>query len=104
MILFCLPYAGGSEAIYYKWKDYLSPSIQLIPIELKGRGKRYNETFYETLDEAINDIFKWIKERIMNDDYAIYGHSMGSILAYELYYKVISEKLRKPKHIFFFRV
>lgn len=22
MILFCLPYAGGSEVIYYKWKKY----------------------------------------------------------------------------------
>ncbi len=40
MILFCLPYAGGSEVIYYKWKKYLNPSIQLEAIELKGRGKR----------------------------------------------------------------
>ncbi|MCS4470409.1 thioesterase domain-containing protein [Clostridium botulinum] len=45
MILFCLPYAGGSEAIYHKWKKYLNPSIELSPIELKGRGKRYNEIF-----------------------------------------------------------
>ncbi len=101
MILFCLPYAGGSESIYYGWKKYLNPSIQLEAIELKGRGKRYNEDFYETLDEAVEDIFTNIKNKIVDDDYAIYGHSMGSLLAYELYYKIIDMGYRKPRHIFF---
>lgn len=101
MILFCLPYAGGSEVIYYKWKKYLNPSIQLESIELKGRGKRYGEIFYETLDEAVEDILRNIKDKIMDDDYAIYGHSMGSLLAYELYYKIKEQKLKNPRHIFF---
>lgn len=48
MILFCLPYAGGSEVIYYKWKEYLSSLIQLEPIEHRGRGMKINEGFYET--------------------------------------------------------
>lgn len=101
MRLFCLPYAGGSEAIYYKWRKYLHPSIQLEPIELKGRGKRWSEFFYETLEEAVDDIFNVIKNKICDDDYAIYGHSMGSLLAYELYYKINEMRVRKSKHIFF---
>ncbi|MBX4266071.1 thioesterase II family protein [Clostridium estertheticum] len=101
MRLFCLPYAGGSEIIYYKWKNYLHPSIQLVPIQLKGRGKRFSESFYESLEEAVDDIFENIKDKIVDDDYAIYGHSMGSLLAYELYYKISEFNLRKPKHIFF---
>ncbi|MBU3112548.1 thioesterase II family protein [Clostridium lacusfryxellense] len=101
MILFCLPYAGGSEAIYYKWKKELNTSIKLIPISLKGRGKRFNEDFYESIEEAVDDIFLNIKDKIVNEDYAIYGHSMGSLLGYELYYKISKLKLRKPTHIFF---
>lgn len=101
MILFCLPYAGGSESIYYKWKKYLSPFIELEPIELKGRGKRFNEPLYETLDEAVEDIFMNIKSKILDEEYMIYGHSMGSLLAYEIYYKIKDNNLRKPKHIFF---
>lgn len=101
MILFCLPYAGGSEAAYYKWKKNLHPSIELIPIELKGRGKRFNEIFYESLEEAVDDIFENIKDKIINNDYAIYGHSMGSLLSYELYYKIEQMGMKKPKHIFF---
>jgi len=101
MILFCLPYAGGSEAIYYKWKNYLHPSIQLVPIELKGRGKRFGEIFYESLEQAVDDIFENIKDKIVDEDYAIYGHSMGSLLAYELYYKISELNITKPTHIFF---
>lgn len=101
MLLFCLPYAGGSEALYYKWSDYLSPSIKLCPVLLKGRGKRFNEPFYNSLEEAVDDIFNNIQGKIGEEDYAIYGHSMGSLLAYELYYKIIGMGLKKPKHIFF---
>lgn len=101
MILFCLPYAGGSEVIYYKWKKYLNSSIHLEPIELKGRGRRFNEEFYESLEQAVQDIFDNIKGKILYDDYAIYGHSMGSLLAYELYYKICKENVKRPKHIFF---
>ncbi len=101
MILFCLPYAGGSESIYYSWKRYLNSSINLELIELKGRGKRFNESFYENLEEAVEDIFDNMKNKIINDEYAIYGHSMGGILAYELYYKAYNENVTTPKHIFF---
>lgn len=101
MVLFCLPYAGGSETIYYKWRHYTNPSIQLSPIELKGRGKRYNEIFSETLDEEVESILRNIKDKIVSDDYAIYGHSMGSLLAYELYNKIKERNFKKPKHIFF---
>lgn len=101
MILFCLPYAGGSEVIYYKWRKYLDPLIRLEPIELKGRGKRFNEDFYENLEEAVEDIFENIKNKIVHEEYAIYGHSMGSLLAYELYYKISKENIKMPKHMFF---
>lgn len=101
MILFCLPYAGGSKSIYYKWKNYLDPSIKLYPVELKGRGKRLDEGFYENMNEAVEDIYNIIKEEIESDEYAIYGHSMGSLIAYEMYYRIEKAKKRKPQHMFF---
>lgn len=99
--LFCLPYAGGSGAIYYKWNSLLSDTIQLCPIELKGRGKRINEVFYEDINEAVNDIYIQLKDKIDEHEYAIFGHSMGSRLAHKLYYKIDNMNNCKPKHIFF---
>lgn len=100
-LLFCLPYAGGSGSIYYKWRSLLNNSIQLCPIELKGRGRRINEFFYEDINEAVNDIYFQLAEKIENHDYAIFGHSMGSRLAYKLYHKVDRMNNRRPTHMFF---
>jgi len=101
MILFCLPYAGGSSAVYYEWRKHLHPSIHIESVELKGRGKRYNEGFYQNMDDAMNDIFLHMKPEIIHSEYAVFGHSMGSLLAYELYYKITRENYQKPRHIFF---
>jgi medium-chain acyl-[acyl-carrier-protein] hydrolase len=47
--------------------------------------KEFNELFYEDLQDAVNDIFDIIDNEIDDSPYAIYGHSMGSLLAFELH-------------------
>ena len=37
--LYCLPYSGGSAAMYYKWRNVLSDNITLKPLEPVGKGK-----------------------------------------------------------------
>lgn len=39
--LYCLPYSGGSAAMYYKWRSVLSDNITLRPLEPAGRGREY---------------------------------------------------------------
>ncbi|WP_218011789.1 thioesterase II family protein [Bacillus cereus] len=97
--LFCLPYAGGSERIYANWQKYLDSSIELHAIELSGRGKRFNEPLYSSLDEAIEDIYSQIKPYLYKP-FIFFGHSMGSLLAYELAYKVKQLNGVNPLHIF----
>jgi medium-chain acyl-[acyl-carrier-protein] hydrolase len=100
MNLYCLPYAGGSAAIYSQWKQYLNPYIVLKPIELSGRGKRFNEAFYNHIQEAVDDVFGIIKNEIQETPYALFGHSMGGLIAYELAQKIGNYKLPNPAHIF----
>lgn len=100
MKLFCLPYAGGSESVFHSWQLRLNPNIQLYPVALKGRGTRFTEGYYSNVEEAVNDIFENIKNQL-NNDYAIFGHSMGGLLAYELYYKIQKSGIKTPKHLFF---
>lgn len=101
MKLFCLPYAGGSESAFYSWKGHMQPDIEICPIQLKGRGRRFNEPCYESLEEAVQDIFEQVQAERKGDDYALFGHSMGSLLAYELYYKMAEADSTKPAHMFF---
>ncbi|GAA4115440.1 thioesterase domain-containing protein [Aquimarina addita] len=99
--LFCIPYAGGSANMYNSWQSELAENIELYPIELAGRGTRISESHYENLEEAVNDIFYQIADDITISDYAIFGHSLGALLTYELTQKIMSMGLRAPLHTFF---
>ncbi len=98
--LFCLPYAGGSAISYVRLKKYLKSNIELYPIELSGRGRRFNESFYQNFDEAVNDASNIIIENLDGTPYAILGHSMGCWLGLELAYKLKEMGLYSPVHMF----
>lgn len=99
MKLFCIPYAGGMSNIYYPWKHKVN-NCEIMPIILKGREKRVNEGFYKNVDEAAIDIKEQIISQLNDhEDFAIFGHSMGALLAYEVYYKLADEN-KFPKIIF----
>jgi len=80
--MFALPYAGGSASIYNDWVSELKPSINVYPIEYAGHGSRFCEDFYLSIEDAAEDISEMIKSQ-QEDDYVIYGHSMGCLVALE---------------------
>lgn len=99
--LFCIPHAGGTSSYYFFFQKKLGPNINVIPIELSGRGAKFDEPFYESISEAVEDIYQTIKGNL-TDPYAIYGHSMGSLLAFELCHKIMGlSDQNKPLHVFF---
>lgn len=98
--LFCLPYAGGSATIFKKWNQNLNKQIELIPLELAGRGARIQEPFYETVFDSVNDIYNKICDRINDSPYAFYGHSMGSVILYELCHLIMEKGSKEPIHVF----
>lgn len=97
--LICIPHAGGNSSCFYKWQKYLEDNINLIPIELRGRGRRLGEPLYQTMDEAIVDIFEQIRPIIKNERYILFGHSMGSCIVYSVAQMIISQQYNEPKHI-----
>lgn len=99
--LFCLPYAGGSAVVFKKWIQYLDKDIELIPIELSGRGKRIGEPLYQDVMAATEDVFQQIKNEINYSSYCFYGHSLGAMISYELAQKIRKQNIRQPVHIFF---
>lgn len=100
--LFCIPFAGGSSIEYYKWKDDLSEQVLIYPIELAGHGTRINDKLYNSIDEAATDVTNYIMKNLDEDDtYAIYSHSMGTLIAFETYYKLVNNNVKLPCHMFF---
>ncbi|MFJ7919613.1 thioesterase II family protein [Lysinibacillus fusiformis] len=85
MILFCLPYAGGTAGDYLRWKAYLNDHIEVLPIEYPGHGQRLTEPLCRDFPTLHDYCLKSISEMIRpGKEFSILGHSLGGILAYEL--------------------
>jgi medium-chain acyl-[acyl-carrier-protein] hydrolase len=80
--LFCLPFAGGGASAYRSWQALLPPEIDLWPLEYPGHETRFNEP---AIDNA-RDLAASIAEQIVaaaDRPFALFGHSMGALLAFE---------------------
>lgn len=100
MDLFCLPYAGGSSAIFSSWNRELNSQIRCVPIELSGRGRRFGDLFYANMEELVDDVFNIVTTDYELNSYAVFGHSMGGIIAYELAKKIEKSGLKMPEKVF----
>ncbi|HDX9580238.1 TPA: thioesterase [Bacillus pseudomycoides] len=99
--LICIPPAGGTATAYWKWKPYLHPSIELVSVELSGKGSRFSQPLYENVEEAVCDILSSIRKDISGCTYAVFGHSMGAMLAFELLHALESSGFNLPVCSFF---
>ncbi len=99
--LFCLPYAGGSSAIFNKWRQHLDRHIEIVPLELSGRGRRIYDPLYNSIDDAVEDLFPVVTPHLDGTPYAIFGHSLGSMISYRLALKLAGSNQPQPAHVFF---
>lgn len=98
--LFCVPYAGGSSYMYYPWQKKINKNIELVACEYPGRGKKCDIDLLDSIEHIVEDLYPYIKKECMDNDFAFFGHSMGSIVCYELIRKLNADGLT-PMHAFF---
>ncbi len=98
--LICLPFSGASVYSYRNLTKHVADFINVIPVELPGRGKRTSEPLLSDIQSMADDVFLQIKTPTMSP-YAFYGHSLGALLGYLLVKRILDEKLPPPRHLFF---
>ena len=79
--LLCLPCAGASATMYLRWRRLLPRWIRVVPVELPGRGSRLAESRFEDFDSLVAHLCAEQAEA-MHGRFAIFGHSMGALLAF----------------------
>ncbi len=101
--LFCVPYSGASAMVYLKWRrSFLEAGIDIQPLELAGRGGKSAMPFYENMEEAVEDLLTDLQTSLKGQEpYALWGHSLGSILVFELAHAIRQRGLHAPQHLFF---
>ncbi|MFA4979467.1 Surfactin synthase thioesterase subunit [compost metagenome] len=93
--LLCLPFAGGSKYSYLPIKPYIEGNVNMITLDLPGRGSRIDENLLDNIDDMVADIFHQFSPYYQGR-YAVFGHSMGALLAYLLVRRIISQGLPAP--------
>jgi medium-chain acyl-[acyl-carrier-protein] hydrolase len=96
--LFCIPHAGGGATAYRRWTEGLTP-LTVRVLQLPGREGRFREPLVETLEDVIADLWRATEPRL-NDRFALHGHSMGGILAFELAHEIRARTGLEPVHLF----
>lgn len=79
----CFYHAGGSAISYKKWVDF-EPDVVFAPIELPGRGVRAKEACICDFTELVEQLVPIVKEAVARRSYSIFGHSLGSALAFKV--------------------
>jgi Predicted thioesterase involved in non-ribosomal peptide biosynthesis len=97
--LFCLPYAGGGASIYRQWSRYLSPQIEVCPIQLPGRENRFRERPYTRIEPLVKDLIYELRPYLYQP-YQIFGHSMGALIAFTLARELRRQALPLPTQLF----
>lgn len=97
--LFCFPYAGGSTYIYDRWSDFIPDTIEICPIELPGRRKRFTEYPYQNLDSLLLNLSAALLP-YLDKPFIFFGHSMGGLISFELT-RLLRQKYNvSPVHLF----
>lgn len=81
--LLCLPPAGGAASFYRAWAALLPRHVELVAVELPGHGARYGEPFAASVTDAVQQTLDDLS-RMPAGRWAVYGHSMGALLALEI--------------------
>jgi medium-chain acyl-[acyl-carrier-protein] hydrolase len=81
--LFCLPHSGSGASQFASWRNFLSPVLDICPIQLPGRENRLREaplTRIQQIAEILAGELKPYSDR----PYILYGYSVGALIAFEL--------------------
>ena len=81
--LFCLPFAGGTPGVYRAWSPLLPADVDVAAVQLPGRTPGSGEPLLATIEEIIDVLLPEV-QAATDVPFALFGHSMGALVAFEL--------------------
>ncbi len=98
--LFVLPHAGGNKYAYKPFADVAPSHVNVILLEYPGRGERLQQA---TVSDAVSLARLMVSEirHYLHTPYAVYGHSMGTLIGLLMLREIQQLALPRPKFVFF---
>jgi surfactin synthase thioesterase subunit len=90
--LVCLPHAGGSAPFYRPVAQALYPRVEVLAVQYPGRQDRRHEAMIDDLGELADRVSEAVVAAV-DRPFALFGHSMGATLAYEVAIRLERQRL-----------
>ncbi len=97
--LLCFPHAGGGPTAFFSWIALLAPEIECVSVQYPGRGQRFREDPLTSISDLVGEIADRIVE-LADRPFALYGHSLGGLVAFELARSLRRLGSAAPNHLF----
>lgn len=97
--LVCLPHAGGSASFYFPVSRALAPAIEVLAVQYPGRQDRRHEPNIDSVPVLADRIVEALGQA-GDRPLALFGHSMGAVLAYEIALRLPGAGLPAPSRLF----
>ena len=97
--LVCFPHAGGSASYYFPVSRALTPHVEVLAVQYPGRQERCRDRAAECIHEMADQIAEAIRPWLDRPT-ALFGHSMGATLAFEVVHRLERDAGFDALHLF----
>ncbi|MFJ2559327.1 MULTISPECIES: thioesterase II family protein [unclassified Streptomyces] len=98
--LVCLPHAGGTASFYFPLTELLPPTVEALVVQYPGRQDRLREPCVESIPDMARAVFEVLKPLAVKRPVALFGHSMGASVGFELAMLLERELGTTPRALF----
>lgn len=99
--LVCLPFAGSGAGFYRAWAKEGVEGVRVVPLQLPGREERFVETPYTDVAQAVRELVPQTLRLVGGKGpVALFGHSLGAVLAYEIARELEAQGFSELRHLF----
>ncbi|EST38580.1 hypothetical protein N566_06565 [Streptomycetaceae bacterium MP113-05] len=96
--LICVPYAGAGAAAFQGWSELLPETVEPWLLRLPGRETRFREEPHIDLSVLVKEATAALGPAL-NGPFALFGHSLGALIAFELARELRRSHGREPEHL-----
>ncbi|WP_431952960.1 thioesterase II family protein [Nocardia lijiangensis] len=82
--LFCFPHAGGSALSFGPLAKCIGSEYDVLAVQYPGRQDRRHEPLVGSISALVDGLLPELRQAVEDaENFSIFGHSMGSVVAFE---------------------